>query len=527
CELKAMGVVSLESHWAVNEVPSATLTLTPLAGVTEKQLDDDLQLCCPGQSVILRLQQGGALFSGVVMKQLYRHGGEGSKLTLTLRHPLQRLLSSRGSAVFFDLSDEEVIRRLLRKYAIVLRQAKGLLSVCHPQLVQYECSDWQFMASRIKASNVWLLPAMDGGVSIVPPALAARAKHVLDHAATSSSVAGVHRPLIEDATWSFDNRDLVKSLRVACWDIKTQQVESRVFKAPELGSEALDARQLKVLVEANLAWSAPFDLLPDEARALAEARLQAGQAEAVRGSFILAGSTDYQPGDTLEIKGFGKALNGRCLISGVKHNMTPGEWRTTITVGLDRRDAMDAPLLPQAPGLQVGVVDAYEKDPQGLSRLRVKLPLLGEQALWARFATPYASEGSGLCLYPEPGDEVVLGFFAGDPRYPVILGAMHNPKRPPPIDPLQGAEKKGLIVNRKDDTYQMTLDCKANSMILQNGQSNYIAMSKDQGMTLQNGKDSYLTLDQKANVTLYSAKVATIEGKKEVNVKSNKVDLGS
>jgi uncharacterized protein involved in type VI secretion and phage assembly len=75
------------------------------------------------------------------------------------------------------------------------------------------------------------------------------------------------------------------------------------------------------------------------------------------------------------------------------------------------------------------VVDV--RDPDGQGRVRVSLPWApdsggaGYQA-WARTTTLMAGGGRGTWFVPDPGDEVLVGFEAGDPRHPFVLGALWN-----------------------------------------------------------------------------------------------------
>jgi uncharacterized protein involved in type VI secretion and phage assembly len=69
-------------------------------------------------------------------------------------------------------------------------------------------------------------------------------------------------------------------------------------------------------------------------------------------------------------------------------------------------------------------------DPNALGRIRVHFPGFGGDAAgvsaWATLLTPYADADQGLEILPEVGSQVVVGFEAGDPARPYILGACWN-----------------------------------------------------------------------------------------------------
>jgi phage baseplate assembly protein V len=71
------------------------------------------------------------------------------------------------------------------------------------------------------------------------------------------------------------------------------------------------------------------------------------------------------------------------------------------------------------------------RDPRGLGRLQVSVPAF-DQTAWARRATLLAGERRGTWFVPDPGDEVLVAFEGGDPRKPVVVGALWNAKERPP-----------------------------------------------------------------------------------------------
>ena len=87
-------------------------------------------------------------------------------------------------------------------------------------------------------------------------------------------------------------------------------------------------------------------------------------------------------------------------------------------------------LLDRLGPLSLAEVTAVD-DPDGLGRVEIR-PLArqghdGQSAtLWARVAVPFAGESRGAFLLPDVGDEVLIAFLGGDPRFPVVLGSFWN-----------------------------------------------------------------------------------------------------
>jgi uncharacterized protein involved in type VI secretion and phage assembly len=71
------------------------------------------------------------------------------------------------------------------------------------------------------------------------------------------------------------------------------------------------------------------------------------------------------------------------------------------------------------------------RDPEGRFRVRVRFPWQekDEPGVWAGRATPPGSDPS--TFLPELDDEVVVAFFHGDIRAPVVLGELWDGKDPP------------------------------------------------------------------------------------------------
>jgi len=76
-------------------------------------------------------------------------------------------------------------------------------------------------------------------------------------------------------------------------------------------------------------------------------------------------------------------------------------------------------------------------DPDGQGRVQVRLPWTTDPdgaayEPWARVATVMAGRDRGTWLIPEPNDEVLVAFVGGDPRSPVVVGALWNGQDTPP-----------------------------------------------------------------------------------------------
>jgi uncharacterized protein involved in type VI secretion and phage assembly len=186
-----------------------------------------------------------------------------------------------------------------------------------------------------------------------------------------------------------------------------------------------------------------------------------------------------------------------------------------------------AGLLPAASGLYLGVVAAFEEDPQGEYRLRISLPLLGEGErglLWARLATTSAGPKAGHVFRPSVGDEVVVGFLGDDPRQPIVLGALHSSKNAPDGDfeiPSEENLHKGILLSsgaalafRDEDGKPaatlrtkrgvFTIDDDTKTLTLEDEDGNSLTLTSD-GITIKSAKD--LVLEASGKVTIKGQEV--------------------
>jgi len=193
-------------------------------------------------------------------------------------------------------------------------------------------------------------------------------------------------------------------------------------------------------------------------------------------------------------------------------------------------------------GIVIGIVDDLE-DPEKLGRVRVKLQHLGgELSDWAYLVTPMAGNDRGMFYRPEKGDQVLVAFAHGDPRFPYILGSLWSKTDPPPaddgkpvdnnwrfvksrsghivkLDDTKGAEKIEII--DEGGQLKVTLDsAKKKIQVVNDGGDTEVTAStgnikvsasagqvKVEGMTVEVSAQTSLTLKASGTVTIQGALV--------------------
>ena len=523
-------LLSIDIRREVNRISSASLELVDGdAAKREFALSNSTDFE-PGKAIEIKLRyesetQDATLFKGPVVRHAVEANPQGSLLRLDMKDAAVKLTQTRKSLVFRDQTDSDVIRKLIQAAGLKAGKIERT-KLKHPELVQYYCSDWDFILSRADVQGL-LVVANDGELSVC--------KVDLSGPSAYSFELGLSE--IYDFEIEADAAHQYPTVKSSGWSIKDQKaIESSNAKAFSLSQGNLDGKKLAQAVGFGAyALSHPVPVAPEELQAWADARLVRSRMSMLRGRLSVAGFSGLELLDLIEIAGVGERFDGKALVTGLCHRVDAGGWRTDVQFGLSHRsfcqeegirEAPAAGLLPGVSGLQIGIVGDFEDDPEKQLRVKVKLPGVDSTAgpVWARLASPDAGKGRGVFFRPEVGDEVVIGFLNEDPRQPVILGALYSSKNGPPNvfseltkDNLKkgivtkGGTKIGFVDDRKASVFLETaasnkvlLDDDKEAIEISDKHGNKITLNKD-GITLKSAKD--LNLDASGNVVIKGAKV--------------------
>ncbi|MEO7330943.1 MAG: type VI secretion system tip protein TssI/VgrG [Minicystis sp.] len=96
---------------------------------------------------------------------------------------------------------------------------------------------------------------------------------------------------------------------------------------------------------------------------------------------------------------------------------------------------------PRIAGVQSAIVigpegEAIHTDEHGRVRVRFHWDRAGKhddaRSCWIRVSQGWAGSGFGMMVLPRVGQEVLVGFFEGDPDQPVVVGRVYNAQNPTP-----------------------------------------------------------------------------------------------
>ncbi|MBN2527988.1 MAG: type VI secretion system tip protein VgrG [Deltaproteobacteria bacterium] len=525
----------------INRIPYAKLTLLD-GNMPEKDFPasnkDEFK---PGASVEISAgydSEETVIFKGTV----FRHGimvtdDNFGRLIVECRDDAVKMTIGRKNANYVDQKDSDIFSTLIGNYNGLSSDVEAT-TVTHRELVQYYCTDWDFMLSRAEANGLVVI-ADDGKLTVKAPDVSTAAELVVTYGLD----------LIEFQA-DMDARTQLASVSGTSWDMKTQAVVTEKVSPRTLNDQGnLTTAQLAEVGGVDtfqLQTATPLD--KSALKKWAESCQLKSQLARIRGIMKFQGNPKAKPGKLIDVAGVGDRFSGSVYVSGVQHRIADGNWSTSVRFGLspnwfaERRDLVAPPaagLLPGVDGLQVGIVTKLAEDPASEYRIQVKLPVLQAETegVWARLAGNFASEGFGAVFLPDVGDEVVLGYFNSDPSHPVILGSLYSSKRKPPVEFAAENKSKQILTKSKllvefdeekksislqtpgKNTVVISDDAKSIEMKDQNGNS--VTLNGD-GITLDCAKD--VKISSKGKITLDATGELSLSSKADVKVKGMNVN---
>lgn len=514
-------VKSIETWLGVNKLPRARLVISDGGAALQDFPISDSANFIPGTALVIQLGYGSSqtqVFSGVIHRQGLEITQNGpSRLVVEATDKAMAMTLARSNALSQNMTDSAIISKLIGNVSGLTPKVTST-STSHEAMVQYYASDWDFMVSRAEANGMVVM--VDAGtVTVAPPDTSTSpvlsltfGVSILDFRAEMDASTQYSASAIQSYAWDPGTQALVQS----------SSASSSVSTPGNISSSTLAG----VFGVATYLQQSGGQMISGELTDWSSAELLKSQLSKIRGQVRFQGSALVKTGTMVTLAGLGDRFNGNAWVSGVHHRVSEGLWYTTIDIGLSPNwfaataDNVVAPgasgQLPSINGLQTGVVKQIDQDPDGEFRVLVTVPILQDASgngVWARFGSFYASNGIGSNFYPETGDEVVLAFLNGDPRYPVVLGSLYSKANPPPYPPQSGGEgapnntksfmtKSKLHIDFVESDPSMLLatpasqsikiDDKAGSIVITDKNGNSITLDSS-GITLKSASDITLT----------------------------------
>jgi Rhs element Vgr protein len=507
------GIESIVVNKEINKIPTANIII--LDGSASKQdftvSDEDTFI--PGKEIEILVgyhSDESTIFKGIIIKHGIKISPNGnSMLVLDCRDKSVKLTVGPKNKYFTDKTDSDVIEEIIGTYS--LDTDIEATNVTHGALVQFNCTDWDFILSRLEVNGKVCI-VNDGAIQVKAPSLSgdpvltvAYGKDILDFDA------------------AMDARTQYQAVKAVTWDTVNFDVLETDATDPAIdGNGNLKPADLAAVIGLETLSLNHTGMLPqEELQAWADAQLLKSQLSKIRGRVGIMGSSAINAGDVLGLAGLGDRMNGNVFVSAVRQEISKGTWRTDIQFGLSPDwftqtypvSMLPATgVLPAVQGLQIGLVTQLENDPDGEDRIQVKIPIVDnkENGLWARVACVDAGDSRGTFFRPEVGDEVVVGFLNGDPRKPVVLGGLNSSSKPSPSPGADANDEKGYVSRSK---MKMVFNDDKKSVTIETPAGKSVTMDEDAGIIkLEDENGNKITMDSNG---------ITIESKKKITLKTN------
>lgn len=532
-------LVSASVHLELNRIGQATLAFN--AGNADKQTFDesDSDLFKPGNKIRLDAGSTGneeTLFDGIITGLRVMAGKDSRPgMVVECRDRAYPATAGRKNRVFEKKTDHEMIKEVLSGYGTVKVDATPYQ---HPTLVQYYCTDWDFVLSRADANGLFIY-TKGSDINVCKPDV--NASPVLTVTSGSDLV---------DFDLELSGSDQFTRYEAVSWNPDDQSLVRTFASPPVLNKQGnLQPRAIATGDCQLFQTGTPTEeeVLKQRVDSMA---LKAGLAR-YRGTCRFRGTAKVVPGCLVELKGLGKRFDGNMFVGAVTHILENDAWLTEAGAGVSPANITGEPgamppaasaILPGLEGLHGAVVKKLDGDPGKEHRILVELPWMNsaKKEFWAPFSTLYATCNTGDFFLPEPGDEVLVGFLNQDPGHPVILGVLRGKKHQSPLEheaenrtkaivtrenmKIEFNEEKKIITISTPGKNQIEISDDGKSIRLTDQHRNEIVMN-DKGISLSSSKD--ITLKANGNITADASMKATVTAKSDVAVEGMNVKVNA
>ncbi|BDD07351.1 type VI secretion system tip protein VgrG [Aureibacter tunicatorum] len=494
-------IVSLEVENRLNRIPVSKIVM--LDGDMEKGTFPNSELSDFKHGAKVSLSFGyhteeTKVFEGVITSlqvRVKRYGSRkvASQFIIECSHEMVSMKGSVRSQFFKGKKDSEVMSSLAKDHGVTASVEST--DVKHENLVQYNSCDWDFFKNRARANGLVIQVTPDSKVKVAKPQVSKKPAVSLDY--------GMN---VLDFDCELNAVGQLDQVKVSAWDsgsLKAVDGSSKDLKVG--GQSSVSAKTMASAVKVK-----PFEItssLPiesSELKAWASGIIAYSRMSSIRGKILTLGVAEVRVNDGVQLEGFGGKFNGIAYVSGYRHFLKSGKWFTEIYIGLQFddfnlgavfKDGSDwAVSLPRIDGVHKGKVNKLDGDPQSQGRLLVDVPSIeaGGDGLWARLCQDYASSGAGLFFVPEKGDEVVLAFENGDPRFPIIVGSIYGKKNSSP-EKLSSSNAKKMFQSPKG--LKMLFDDESKEISFETPGGNKLVLSDNsKGITLEDSNQNSMKM---------------------------------
>ncbi|MEW6411704.1 MAG: phage baseplate assembly protein V [Candidatus Zixiibacteriota bacterium] len=373
---------------------SVAMTITPTGGQVEQSRELE--------------------FIGLVTEVRLENSIDGLNTVLIVgKSPTITMDGAPQVAYFQDQSASDMIGSIVSNYPITRGTVESTGSSIKYS-VQYRETDWKYIARLAEAAGRYSY--YDGKEYMLRKATGGKVEDLnwRETLGAFSLGLGTAPSQFTSKSWEYGQKTALEG-----------QVDSGVLRsAPsDMAKVSIDASKKMFSKAGYISTEKSTDQASVDSTLGGNVESQVGRMVACTGESIVPA---VKVGHCVKVKGMGK-IDGLYWVNRVVHYFDEsGKYHNEFySSPLDISFPAKKTKRPSLTNLQSGIVTSLD-DPEGLGRIKVRIPALGTETLYVRYVSPHAGNNHGWLSRPEIDDEVLVGYENGNADLPIALGSLYS-----------------------------------------------------------------------------------------------------
>ena len=303
-------VFSITTSCEFERIATAEIVLENVAMYDQKDLIGDTDLFLIGKEIEVKAgykEPSECLFKGIIVKQSINYSQNQTHLVVTAKHKAYKMTLNRQFRNFEDMSDKDIIEEICGNYGIDADVEDS--PIIHERMVQYNCSDWDFINLRAEA-NGWLLFTSNDGIVAKKPDMGADPALLI---ANGKSIFDINTEI--DSRYAFSN------YTAKAWNYTSQETDEVSEQGGQFDTAQgdLDSSQLSSMngnQEHNIITMSNHET-QDVLETWTKAMVLRNNLSRIVGKMSIIGHATLRPSDFIQIESIGKHFDGKALVSSV------------------------------------------------------------------------------------------------------------------------------------------------------------------------------------------------------------------
>ena len=301
-------VLALTVREAINKIPSAQITLVDGSASDMNFESSDTGQFKAGRKIEILIgydDQNEKIFGGIIISNIHKVHSRGWEMQVECRDERIKMTITRSGKNFENITDADLINQLLQANGLAEAvKTDSSAAVTHEQLVQWDVTDWDYMMSRVDASDL-VCHIHNGTMSLKKPDWSEDVKLTLTHGLDMLEFTG-----------EVDSRIQTQDVETISWDYKDQKIRKTTGNDPDGSDQKKDPDEdsshtvKEVIDDIASVLNKPFlirasYLDEDAQQKITDSKKMRQSLDSLRGKVKYFGSILALPADMIELKGVG------------------------------------------------------------------------------------------------------------------------------------------------------------------------------------------------------------------------------